>query len=125
MKTSDNAEMAKRCVNCGRYFRPDRRVGKRQRTCGPQCSHQFKLKRDRAWRKKEKGYFSVESRTGVTCERRTNQRVQIDPPEPAIPAPAGAGVRLLLCGKKLRVEIPLGMRVTWASAVVGHSPPGG
>ena len=48
----------KKCVLCGRYFEPDRRVGKRQKCCGEEeCQRKHKRMRDKVWRLENPGYF--------------------------------------------------------------------
>ena len=51
--------MAKRCEYCGRYFIPDTRVGKRQKSCGrAECKRKRKQDAQRAWSLKNPGYFN-------------------------------------------------------------------
>ena len=47
----------KKCVSCGRFFEADPRIGERQRSCGPKCGKEHKRLRDKAWRRKNPGYF--------------------------------------------------------------------
>jgi hypothetical protein len=45
-------------VSCGRYFRPDRRLGERQKCCGAEkCQRERKRMRDKVWRCKNPDYF--------------------------------------------------------------------
>jgi len=51
--------MAKRCLFCGRYFIPDRRVGHRQKSCPrPECRKARKKAAQEAWLKKNPDYFA-------------------------------------------------------------------
>lgn len=46
------------CVGCGRFFVPDPRVGKRQKSCGAaQCRKKRKQLQEKRWREKNSGYF--------------------------------------------------------------------
>ena len=48
----------KKCVLCGRFFEPDRRVGKRQKCCGaPECQKKRKKIQERAWKKRNPECF--------------------------------------------------------------------
>lgn len=48
----------KPCCICRRWFLPDVRVGKRQRTCGrPECREAHQKKRQASWRARNPGYF--------------------------------------------------------------------
>lgn len=50
--------MAKRCLYCGRYFVPDRRVGTRQKACRRQkCKETRKQEAHKSWFKKNPDYF--------------------------------------------------------------------
>jgi hypothetical protein len=50
--------MVKRCLFCGRYFIPDRRVGHRQKACPrPDCRKARKKAAQKAWTEKNPGYF--------------------------------------------------------------------
>jgi len=47
-----------RCSICGRYFKPDRRVTYRQKTCNREaCRKEQKAKSQRLWLQKSPGYF--------------------------------------------------------------------
>lgn len=53
--------MSKHCEFCGRFFTPDPRVGKRQRSCFRQeCQAARRRSSKRAWREREtpRGYFT-------------------------------------------------------------------
>ncbi len=48
----------KPCCICHRWFRPNVRVGSRQRTCGrPECQQALRQKSMSAWRKRNPDYF--------------------------------------------------------------------
>jgi hypothetical protein len=48
-----------RCRYCGRFFVPDRRVGKRQKSCGrEECRVKRKRESQRRWVEANPGYFS-------------------------------------------------------------------
>jgi hypothetical protein len=50
--------MVKRCLFCGQYFTPDRRVKDRQKSCGrPECRKARKKKAQEAWTERNPGYF--------------------------------------------------------------------
>lgn len=50
--------MIKRCLFCGRYFTPDRRVGKRQKACqGHECKRARKQLAQTNWCSRNPGYF--------------------------------------------------------------------
>jgi len=69
------------CCVCRRWFRPDNRVGSRQRACSkPACQASRRRKRQAAWRARNPDYF-----TG----RRIQSRMAVDsPPEPLrLPSP--------------------------------------
>jgi hypothetical protein len=54
------------CRICRKWFRPDRRVGSRQRACGkPECQRKWRAKSQAAWRSRQPDYF---------IERRLRQR---------------------------------------------------
>ena len=46
-----------RCVGCGRYFRPNKRVGARQKCCTEKCQRTYQRKKQAAWRSKNPDYF--------------------------------------------------------------------
>ena len=51
--------MVKRCLFCGRYFKPDYRVKDRQKSCRqPECRKARKKAAQEAWVKKNPGYFA-------------------------------------------------------------------
>ena len=69
------------CCVCRRWFRPDNRVGSRQRACSkPGCQSLRRRKKQAAWRARNPDYF-----TG----RRIQSRMVVDPPpEPlCLPSP--------------------------------------
>src|ERR1039457_771425 len=70
------------CTICRRWFRPDPRVGVRQRACTkPECQTARRLKTQASWRYRNQGYAFV-----WRLDRRATQAQQ--PPEPLrLPAP--------------------------------------
>jgi hypothetical protein len=65
----------KPCRICGKWFRPDVRVGNRQRACGrPECQAMRRKRTQAAWRARNPGYF---------VDWRIQARFESDqPPEP-------------------------------------------
>jgi hypothetical protein len=50
--------MVKRCLYCGRWFRPDSRVGKRQKACRRDACRKARRQHSQsAWSEKNLGYF--------------------------------------------------------------------
>ncbi len=50
--------MQKRCIICGRFFTPDRRVGERQKVCGAgACKRARRKKAQENWRENNPEYF--------------------------------------------------------------------
>jgi hypothetical protein len=48
----------KRCICCGRYFKPDSRVGNRQKACNDKaCQRKRKKENQRTWVESNPGYF--------------------------------------------------------------------
>jgi hypothetical protein len=58
------------CCICHRWFRPDNRVGSRQRACNkPECQSLRRQKKQAAWRAANPDYFTarrIQARMGVT-----------------------------------------------------------
>jgi len=51
--------LQKRCMYCGRYFTPDRRIGNRQKACAREGCRAERKKRSQAnWRRSNPGYFT-------------------------------------------------------------------
>lgn len=51
-------EQQKRCVYCGRYFKPDKRVGERQKACKDrECQAKRKKDGQRKWLETDPAYF--------------------------------------------------------------------
>jgi len=69
------------CMICRRWFRPDPRVGDRQRACGkPECQTARRQKIQASWRKLNPGY--------AISWRMDRRKTQAEPPEPLrLPAP--------------------------------------
>ena len=73
--------MAKRCVYCGRYFRPDKRVENRQKVCTRmECRRQRKKYAQQTWKKNNPGYFIDHYRDYINpwrqkrCQKKENNR---------------------------------------------------
>ena len=50
--------MTQRCQICGRHYRPDRRAGRRQRSCArPECRRERKRRAQQQWVARNPGYF--------------------------------------------------------------------
>src|SRR3990170_6589780 len=65
----------KPCCICRRWFRPDPRIGSRQRTCkNTDCQTAHRRKKQKAWRKTHPDYF-IRKR----IEKRGNQKPAPDP----------------------------------------------
>ena len=64
----------KPCCICRRWFRPNVRVGGRQRTCGrPECKKALRKKNQAAWRARNPDYFTawrIQTRTAAEQEPR-------------------------------------------------------
>lgn len=57
MKKQSN-QIQKRCICCGRFFRPNNCVGNRQKCCGRiECSKKYQKEQQQKWRKANPGYF--------------------------------------------------------------------
>lgn len=51
--------MTKRCMHCGRYFTPDKRIGQRQKVCQrEQCKLARKKQAQQQWRRNNPEYFN-------------------------------------------------------------------
>lgn len=73
---SINADQ-KRCIYCGRYFRPDRRVGKRQKVCKDRgCQAKRKKHSQRRWLDANPEYFAGRYEDYVKQWRRENPDYQ-------------------------------------------------
>jgi len=102
----------KHCEFCGRFFTPDRRVGKRQRSCSrPECKRARKKASQATWTKKNQGYFNgrydntrqwLEAHPGYLRQRRRKLRdIQDERPE----LTARKSVRLLVPVKWFKNDI--------------------
>jgi hypothetical protein len=55
---STNSNRKRPCRICGKWFKPNPRLGERQRTCGDkECQRQWHAKKCREWNKKNIPYF--------------------------------------------------------------------
>jgi hypothetical protein len=58
MKRNQRKDSQKRCLSCGRYFRPNNRVGDRQKNCKrAQCQKKRQQRQEERWRKANVDYF--------------------------------------------------------------------
>lgn len=75
--------MVQRCAICGRHYRPDRRVGRRQRSCArPECRRERKRRAQQHWVAENPDYFQGRYEyVKAWRQRRREQRQHI----PAIP----------------------------------------
>ena len=48
----------KPCSVCRQWFEPNARVGRRQRTCGPECRRKHKKRTQKQWSKRNPGYWA-------------------------------------------------------------------
>ena len=68
------------CCICRRWFRPDNRVGSRQRACSrPACQALRRRKKQAAWRARNPNYFAG---------RRIQARMAVDPPPEPLRLPS-------------------------------------
>lgn len=75
-----------RCAICRHGFRPNPRVGDRQRVCSkPECKQEFRRRIQAAWRERHPGYFIKWRARKRTAN---NASEPVDPPRP--PAPLSA-----------------------------------
>lgn len=70
--------MTQRCQICGRHYRPDRRAGRRQRSCArPECRRERKRRAQQQWLANNPGYFRGRYEYVKTWrQRRREQRQQ-------------------------------------------------
>ena len=68
------------CCICHRWFRPNNRVGSRQRACGrPDCQRLRHQRNQAAWVARHPDYFAG---------RRIQDRIKLDPPQKALRLPS-------------------------------------
>jgi hypothetical protein len=73
--------MAKRCVFCGRYFTPDRRVKDRQKSCRrSECKKARKKKAQEAWLEKNPDYFQGRYPYVKSWRQKRRQMIQDERP---------------------------------------------
>lgn len=69
--------MTQRCQICGRHYRPDRRAGRRQRSCArPECRRERKRRAQQQWLAKNPGYFRGRYEYVKTWRQRRRERRQ-------------------------------------------------
>jgi len=73
----------KRCCVCRKAFRPDPRVGERQRACGdPPCQHQRRAQSQASWRSRNPSY-----QKSYRTQQRTARAAAAERGETASPPP--------------------------------------
>jgi hypothetical protein len=76
----------KPCCICHTWFRPDVRVGKRQRTCGrTECQQALKKKRLAKWRARNPDYFIARRIQERSQKERTPEPLRLPPPLSNLP----------------------------------------
>ena len=78
--------MVQRCAICGRHYRPDRRVGQRQRSCArPECRRERKRRAQQHWVAENPDYFQGRYEyVKAWRQRRREQRQQEPNPPPEV-----------------------------------------
>ena len=72
--------MAKRCMHCGRYFTPDRRVGRRQKVCQrPHCRTARRRESQQKWKQNNPGYFDDHYQQYVKPWRQRKRQLTEEP----------------------------------------------
>jgi hypothetical protein len=71
----------KRCCICRKLFRPDTRVGERQRACGaPSCQHQRRVRTQARWRSDNPSYQKDYRTRQRAAQAEAAERGETDPP---------------------------------------------
>ena len=71
----------KPCCICRCWFRPDPRVGLRQRACkNPDCQAARRKKKQKEWRKRYPDYFTAQRIQDRNKERRIPEPLELPPP---------------------------------------------
>jgi hypothetical protein len=74
------------CCICHHWFRPDPRVGARQRTCGrPECQGVHRRKMQAAWRRRHPDYFAACRILDRGAHARSPEPVRLPPPLSQLP----------------------------------------
>ena len=73
--------MTQRCQICGRHYRPDRRLGRRQRSCArPECRCERKRRAQQQWVARNPGYFRGRYEYVKAWRRRRREQRQTEHP---------------------------------------------
>lgn len=76
----------KPCCICRRWFRPDPRVGFRQRACSkPDCQAARRRKKQAAWREQNADYFTARRIQDRSQQERTPEPLRLPPPLSRLP----------------------------------------
>src|SRR5688572_1683654 len=74
------------CSICRRWFRPDPRIGSRQRTCrNPDCQTARRRKKQKQWREHHPDYFNARRIQDRSKEDRTAEPLRVPPPLNQLP----------------------------------------
>lgn len=72
------------CTICRRWFRPDPRVGARQRACSTECSAKLRVKTQAAWRAGHPDY-AIANRIAKKAEDERGPPPRVPPPLTRLP----------------------------------------
>ena len=76
----------KPCCICHQWFRPDPRVGSRQRACRkPDCQSSRRKKKQRAWRDRNPEYFILRRMDERSGQERAPEPLRLPPPLSQLP----------------------------------------
>jgi len=74
------------CCVCGRWFRPDPRIGARQRACRqPECQVARRRRKQKAWREANSDYFIARRMQKRAAESRPPEPLRLPPPLNQLP----------------------------------------
>ena len=74
------------CCICHHWFRPDPRVGARQRTCGrPECQGVHRRKMQAVWRRRHPDYFAARRILDRGAHARPPEPLRLPPPLSQLP----------------------------------------
>src|SRR5262245_25094164 len=74
------------CSICRRWFRPDPRIGSRQRACrNPDCQTTRRKKKQRAWRENHPDYFNARRILDRSQQDRAPEPLRLGPPLNQLP----------------------------------------
>ena len=79
-------ERRKPCCICRRWFRPDARIGSRQRACKePECQTTRRRKKQKAWRERNPDYFIARRIQDRSRQDRPPEPLRLPPPLSGLP----------------------------------------